>query len=226
MTTARTGLAALLPEQVTVVQLDHDVTEQVLLPAEEAVIANAVPKRRAEFATVRHCARQALTALGAPAVAILPGPQREPLWPAGVVGSLTHCEGYRAAAVARQERTASIGIDAEIHDELPEGVEELVTVAGDRERLARLAAEQPDIHWGRLLFSAKESIYKAWFPLTGAWLDFTDCALHVDPVRRTFTGRLLVPGPSVDGHRLDGFQGRWSIHGGHILTAVHVPRSG
>ncbi|MEV8375650.1 4'-phosphopantetheinyl transferase superfamily protein [Kribbella sp. NPDC056861] len=163
---SRTGLAALLPDDVEVEERTSDVPLTTLLPQEFAAIARAVPVRQAEFATARHCARQALSRLGYPAAPILAGKSREPLWPDGVVGSLTHCDGYRAAAVTNSPRIASVGIDAEVHQPLPEGVDKGVTVAGEMQMLNRLAALHPAIHWGRVLFSAKESIYKTWYPLT------------------------------------------------------------
>jgi 4'-phosphopantetheinyl transferase EntD len=140
------------------------------------------------------------------------------------VGSLTHCDGYRAAAVTSSPGIASVGIDAEVHQPLPHGVGRGVTVAGEVQMLTRLAARYPTIHWGRVLFSAKESIYKAWYPLTHAPLDFTDCELVIDPEHGTFTGQLLVPGPSFDGTTIAGFDGRWSVMGRQVLTAVHLPR--
>jgi 4'-phosphopantetheinyl transferase EntD len=78
------------------------------------------------------------------------------------------------------------------------------------------------VHWDRLLFSCKESVYKAWFPLARRWLGFDGAALRVDPVARTFTADLLVPGPVVDGAVLRGFSGRWLARGGLLLTAIGV----
>lgn len=220
----RTGIAALLPEDVEVDERTSDVPLDTLMPQEFAAIAGAVSTRRAEFATVRYCARQALSRLGHPAVPILAGKNREPLWPDGVVGSLTHCDGYRAAAVTSSPDIASVGIDAEVHQPLPAGVDEGVTVGGEVRMLARLAASYPTIHWGRVLFSAKESIFKTWYPLTHAWLDFTDCELAIDPERGTFTGHLLVTGPRIGSTTIDRFHGRWSVVGGQVLTAAYQPR--
>ena len=92
------------------------------LPEEEPLIAKSVAKRRNEFITVRHCARIALGELGVPPVPILKGEKGEPCWPDGVVGSLTHCAGYRGAVVGRSAAVRSVGIDAEPHDVLPDGV--------------------------------------------------------------------------------------------------------
>jgi 4'-phosphopantetheinyl transferase EntD len=105
---------------------------EALLPEEEVLVARAVGQRRAEFTTVRTCARIALGRLGLPPAPLLSGPKREPLWPAGVVGSITHCDGYRAAAVARASEVAAIGIDAEPHDPLPAGILDRVTLPAER----------------------------------------------------------------------------------------------
>ena len=72
----------------------------VLFPEEEQIIARAVPARRRDYATVRSCARACLARLGYPRVPILPGVGGAPIWPVGVRGSMTHCAGYAAAAVA------------------------------------------------------------------------------------------------------------------------------
>jgi len=87
-----------------------------------------------------------------------------------------------------------------------------------------LLAEQPDIHWDRLLFSAKEAVYKAWYPLTGSWLGFEDVSLAIDPDRRLFTASLLlsVPDPLVE-LGVSHFDGRWTIERDTLLTCVLVP---
>ena len=78
------------------------------------------------------------------------------------------------------------------------------------------------VRWDRLLFSAKESVYKAWFPLTRRWLDFEEAVVIPDPAEGTFTARLLVPGPVVDGRTLTGFPGRWMVDRGLVATAITV----
>lgn len=222
-------LTGLLPQEVMVVELFADPPAIELYPEEAAVVAKAVEKRRREFATVRICARAALAQLGVAPCAILPGAKREPQWPAGIVGSMTHCDGYRAAAVAHLGVVVSVGVDAEPHAPLPDGLEESVTLPEERRTLARLRTSHPDIAWDRLLFSAKESVFKAWFPLTGRWLDFSECVINPDPHLGTFTGILTVPGPRVAGQVIDRFIGRWRTQGasgtGHVATAVLVAPS-
>ncbi|MFV2176867.1 4'-phosphopantetheinyl transferase [Actinomadura sp. LOL_016] len=219
-------IESLLPPSVRSAETFGDVRPARLFPEEEALVARAVPKRRREFATVRACAREALGRLGVPAVPILPGPRGAPGWPAGVVGSMTHCDGYRAAAVAGHRDCAAIGVDAEPHRPLPDGVLEAVSVPPERSRIVRLTAEHPAVRWDRLLFSAKESVYKAWFPMTGRPLGFEDADIDFDPRSRRFTARLLVPGHVLrDGRRVEGFEGRWLAGAELVLTAVALRAS-
>ncbi|WP_327725161.1 4'-phosphopantetheinyl transferase family protein [Streptomyces europaeiscabiei] len=195
-----------------------------LFPEEEQLVAKAVAERRREFSTARACARRALAGLGVPPVPILPGPRGAPMWPTGVVGSMTHCRGYRAAAVARAVDMVSLGVDAEPNAPLAShSVLKLIALPEERVRLRRLAASRPEVCWDRLLFSAKESVYKAWYPLAGSWLDFHEATIEVHPAAGTFTARLLVPGPFVAGNRVTHFHGGWLAEHGLLMTAVTVP---
>ncbi|MCZ9346424.1 4'-phosphopantetheinyl transferase superfamily protein [Streptomyces sp. TRM76130] len=199
-----------------------------LYPEEEPLVARAVAKRRREFTAVRSCARRAMARLGVPPQPVLNGERGAPRWPSGLVGSMTHCDGYCAAALARATDLASVGIDAEPDGPLPDGVLSAVALPAEAARVRRLAAERPQVHWDRLLFSAKESVYKAWFPLTGKWLDFSeaDIELTEDPGgkgRGAFRAALLVPGPVLGERRLDSFDGRWAARDGLLVTAVTVP---
>ena len=210
-------IETLLPAGAVAVDTFADPPGATLFPAEEALVARAVAKRRAEFTTARWCARQALARLGRPPAPILRGARGEPLWPEGVVGSMTHCAGYRGAVLAPGGSFTTIGIDAEPNEPLPDGVFDTVTVPGERPRLGDLLASRPSVRWDRLLFSAKESVYKAWFPLTGRWLGFEEADLVIDPEAGTFAARILATGgPS-------GFAGRWLVGEGLILTAIAVP---
>ncbi|MFE7563101.1 4'-phosphopantetheinyl transferase [Kitasatospora sp. NPDC057500] len=207
----------LLPESVVVETAYSDPPEARLEPEEEAVITRAVESRRREFTTVRYCARRALTRLGVPYRPLLPGLRGAPGWPEGVVGSLTHCAGFRAAAVAPADTVLSLGIDAEPALPLPDDVLDTIALPAEQRRSAALDAEQPGIPWDRILFSAKESVYKTWFPLTHRFLDFSeaDLTLRTDG---TFTATILVPSP------LPTLEGRWRVHDGHLATAITVLR--
>ncbi|WP_435607224.1 4'-phosphopantetheinyl transferase family protein [Streptomyces ardesiacus] len=220
----------LLPDPVVAVEAfgGDDAGHLPLFPEEEEFVARAVAKRRREFTVVRSCARRAMEKLGVPPQAVPTGERGAPRWPAGLTGSMTHCDGYGAAALVRLTDLASLGIDAEPDGPLPDGVLEAIALPAEAVRLRRLGEARPGVHWDRLLFSAKESVYKAWFPLTGQWLDFSEADIEIradpaDPCRGTLHAALLVPGPTVGGRRLARFEGRWAARNGLVATAVAVP---
>jgi 4'-phosphopantetheinyl transferase EntD len=215
----------LLPPRVAAHEAFGDLAGVTLFPEEEAVIARAVDKRRREFTTARGCARAALAQLGVPAAPIVPGLRGAPGWPPGVVGSLTHCAGYRACAVARDSDIVTVGLDAEPHEPLPDGVLGAITRPEERVRLAALAQADPGCRWDRLLFCAKEAVYKAWFPLAGRWLGFEDASIDFNPAAGSFSAALLVAGPVVNGRPLTAFTGRWLVRQGFIVTAIVIPNS-
>lgn len=214
-------IETILPAGVASAELFTDPPELKPYPGEEGLLSKgAVEKRRREFVGARHCARQALADLGEPPAAILRGESGMPVFPKGVVGSLTHCDGYRAAALGHALAVRSVGIDAEPHGPLPEGVLGEVSLSAERAWLAGTGGDQ---HLDRLLFCAKEATYKAWFPLTQRWLGFEDALITFDLAERTFHSELLVPGGVLDGGPpLREFDGRWTIRDGLILTAIAV----
>lgn len=203
-------IATLVPGSASA-ELFSDVPESTMLSDEAAAVAGAGAERRREFGTVRWCAREALRQLGVPAAPILPGEDRAPRWPVGVVGSMTHCRGYRAAVVARSGELCGIGIDAEPHAALPTDVLDLVLRDEERARLTALTDADSGMHWDRIVFCAKEAVYKAWFPLTGRWLDFEDVSvtLHLDG---SFGARLSG----------DDLSGRWKVDRGLIVAATSL----
>jgi 4'-phosphopantetheinyl transferase EntD len=208
-----------LPGMVGYAETFRDADAQRLFPAEEAAITRAVGKRRREFTTGRSCARAALGMLGFGPVPIGRGERGAPVWPAGVVGSITHCQGYRAAVVARTSDVATLGLDAEPNEALPEGVLAVISLPGERARISELAAAEPGVCWDRLLFCAKESVYKAWFPLTRRWLGFKDADITIQPAARTFTARLTGPADGGD----VSFNGRWVVSDGLIIVVIVEP---
>lgn len=202
-----------------------DVPVGSLHPEEAALVRDSVETRRQEFATGRHCARRAVAALGGiPAGPLLATPQGAPRWPAGVCGAITHCAGYRAAAVARTSGITALGIDAEPDVPLPEGVLEAVALPAEQVQVKQHAARYPTANWDKLLFSAKESIYKAWFPATSRPLGFEHVLIDVDPVRGTFHGRVLPSTLRAAEPSMCDLDGRWAVGHGIVITSVVVER--
>ena len=213
-------IETILPPSVATFSTGDDLLDEELFPEELEALGNPVEKRRREFVTGRACARRALERLGVEPGPVPSGPKGEPVWPAGVVGSITHCRVLRACAVARTDDLHSVGIDAEVHEPLPPGV--LESIANQRERLALAQAGGGGISLDRVFFSAKEAIYKAWFPLAERWLGFEDVHMTLSVPDRSFHGKLLVPGPEVAGRPLTEFRGRWLAEGDLVFAAVVI----
>src|SRR5712691_4343072 len=161
-------------------------------PEEEALLqGNVAEKRRSEFALGRAAARLALIEQGfTDPPPVLKGTGREPAWPEGIVGSITHCGPWAIAAVANDRSVWALGIDLEDIDAVPHNeIGDIVCseaergwVFGGRDTRLRLA----------MLFSAKEATYKALFPLCRKFFDFHDADLTWFPQRGCFLGKLCT----------------------------------
>lgn len=219
-------LDEILPPSVHAAEVYGDLLGLTLHPDEEACISRAVEARRREFTTGRFCARAALRRLGVAQAAITKGPSGAPAWPDGVVGSITHCAGYRAAAVALTTDLVTVGIDAEPAEPLPARVLDIISIPRERAELTMLAETRPGVPWDRLLFSAKESVYKAWAPLAGTFLDFDGADIRIDWKAGTFAARLLVPGAEVVAGPAGELHGRFAVRDGLLVTAITRPACG
>lgn len=157
-----------------------------LLPAELPVTASMGEKRRREFAAGRHCARKALACLGEEPVALPVGPGRAPLWPAGLIGSISHTEDIAIAAVARRSDLRSLGIDLESAAPLDRTLLDLVCRDEELAALSTTTPQQRQVS-AKLIFSAKESAYKCLWPLTGKFLEFHAIGICIEPNQCRFT---------------------------------------
>src|SRR5262245_9062851 len=137
--------------------------------SEAAAVARAVARRRDEFLTGRALARRALAELGCPPTAIPVGEGRMPIWPDLYLGSISHCPGLCVAHVARRRALLGIGVDVERAQALSP---DLIASVSSPEEWARLSHGQtPQIDAGTLCFSAKEAVYKAYFPAARTFLE-------------------------------------------------------
>jgi enterobactin synthetase component D len=188
------------------------------LPAQ---LAGAVPKRQLEFLAGRSCAREALGRVLGRIVTepIGVGADRAPVWPAGIVGAITHADGFAAAAVARATDTLGLGIDSEpvVAAEAREAVAEQAIVRGELEALGRADLEEAVLL--TLLFSAKESLFKCLYPRVGRYFDFKDAEVDdVDVEAQGFTIKLRVAlGGLPAGTRLGG---TFAIAQGLVHTGI------
>lgn len=211
------AFAGLLPRGVTYVVSTAGGDERSLFLGESEQIRHAIGSRRREYAAGRTCARAALAQLGLPPQEIRTGPGREPVWPEGVVGAITHCPGFAAAAVAPTSCVRGLGIDAEAHRRLPEGVAAQVASPGELAALDRLPL---GVHWPTVLFSAKESVYKLWYPEMRSWLGFDEVAVTLLPSPQAgeghFAARLRERRLARD---VETVHGRYRVHDDLVLTA-------
>ena len=151
-------------------------------------------------------------------VALPIGPDRLPAWPPGIVGSITHCAGYCGVAVARQDRIVGLGLDAEIVDELDPSLVPLVCSPSEVEALGALEGLTPG-EGAKLVFSAKESAYKCYFPLVHRFLEFHEVEVELElesPRAGSFTARVLR-GPASP---LSHLRGRFLRDDARVYTGV------
>jgi 4'-phosphopantetheinyl transferase EntD len=186
-----------------------------LLEEERVLVQNAVEKRVHEFTAGRHCARLALRKLGVLDFPILRGARNAPIWPKEIVGSITHCPGFASAVVCPSSVLLGVGIDTEIAEPLPVGISETIITSKEQQ----LSADLPrGVAWDRVIFSAKESLFKLWYPLTGSWLDFHDAHIFLDPGEMRFSVEILIPHHGF----FSSAQGRVHIAEGLIFTSVFI----
>lgn len=211
-----TALRGLVPAGTATAVASTSEEPSDVFPEEQAAVSSAIEGRRREFALGRTCARRALADLGAAATPLLVGARREPLWPPGFTGSISHCPSWCVAVVGRSSRFASLGVDVEPALPLPPGVAEIISTPLEREELA---VGEAGSCAEALLFSVKECVYKAWYPLTGRWLGFEAAAVAIDWSRRSFRASLRPA--EADGRPV--FEGRFARCAGVWLTATAVP---
>lgn len=160
--------------------------EALLLPEEAAMLPARRPAARRASGAARALVRHLLAAEGLAAAAIGRGPAGDPVWPAGFTGSIAHDDEVAVCAIARKADIPSLGIDIEPAEPLPDEIAALAVTPGDI-----LAGTDPRLAT-RLLFSAKEAVYKAVYPLDGEVLEYEH--IRIDLARGkaiTASGRSL-----------------------------------
>ncbi len=183
-------LSDLLGDGVHAALVDIADHSNSLKDVERLAISNAGPTRVQEFSTGRWLARRLLHDLDVHSGSISVGLDRAPVWPTGTVGSISHGGGFCAVAVARRSAHRSLGIDIEPHRSVePELWDEICT----DDELAWLREHSAAAVLGTVMFSAKESVYKAVHPLIDEMLEFRDVELRIDPERQIFSCQILHP---------------------------------
>ena len=212
-------IAKLFPPEVVTVVRSTEGDEASLHPEEAATLARASAVRRREFAAGRACARQALARFGVHDFPLRRDPERLPIWPPGIVGSISHSRGRCAVAVARADSVLGIGLDLEaLHRMKPAALDRICT-ASERAWLEARGGGEGDVDWATLLFSAKECTYKCYYPLTRTRLGFFDVEVELNPAQASFRARLVAEqAPAAGGAR--SFEGRLGWSAQHVFTGV------
>jgi 4'-phosphopantetheinyl transferase EntD len=213
-----TDLSKLFPDAAVLAVADESMWQTPLRDEEEALISGTIEKRQREFRAGRHAAHAALARLDAPELPLLRGERREPLWPSGHLGSIAHCRDLCVAVCARETELAGLGIDVEPLEPLPQGVGGYIHTAAE----AAFIADNPQSHPQRLIFSAKESLYKCYYPLVQRYFGFHAVELVFDRERQRFdfrpTQKCEIAFPPLT------FHGRYLIGADHLVTACYLTR--
>ncbi|HEX7029125.1 MAG TPA: 4'-phosphopantetheinyl transferase superfamily protein [Gammaproteobacteria bacterium] len=185
----RSALSWLLPDPIRRHGGRIETLQQPLLETEALLVRNAVERRVMEFTAGRACAHAVLGELGLAGVPVGMGPRREPLWPSGTVGSISHAAGFCVAAAGTRDHMAGLGVDIECASALPETLTDLVCTPAER----RWCEGQSGLSAGLLakfVFSAKEAVFKCLYPVFGEELDFMDVTLELDMQAGRFIARV------------------------------------
>ena len=187
---------------------------------EAALVERAVDKRRREFATGRHLAHELLAHFDVADAPLLPGERRAPLWPPGVVGSISHTRELCVAAVARADHTAFLGLDLEGAEPLERDLWRRILTPDERAWAEAAADEAARGRRAKLVFSAKECVYKALAPVMPRVLEFLEVGVDCDVEAGRFSVSLLPADVAADPARL---RGRCWADGRDLLTILAVP---
>lgn len=212
------ALASILPVTAQSAYGPIPAADAFLFPCEAAHIRNSAAERQREFAAGRTYARRALSNLGLGDAQISVGPDREPLWPTTVVGSLSHTHDFCIAVVA--PATILLGLGVDVEDAVPLDSTLIPFIMTEAECAAHTRESGCDN--GMLIFSIKESVFKAYFPQTRSFLQFHDTEVTLDPQHRAFRARIIGSRPPLGGSR--EVYGRYEFAGGRILSCAWAVR--
>jgi 4'-phosphopantetheinyl transferase EntD len=218
----RSQLGRLFGPEVSICVATPNMPDMPLYPEEQVAISYAVPKRRREFTAGRIAARTALCTLGMPACPIPVGPHRAPQWPVGVVGSISHCDGFCLAVVGRKNIISGIGVDVEENTPLPKDTLHIICDQTERYNIAR-SLQHSVADPGKIYYCAKEAFYKSVYPLTGIFFDFLDVQISLSPPNSYGIGS-FTPAVKASPDFLVGYiiTGRWTCCEGFIFAGATV----
>jgi 4'-phosphopantetheinyl transferase EntD len=247
-------IESLFPAGVAAAELRVAGDPRRLEPEEAAAVARAVAKRREEFAAGRLCARRALERFGIARVVLPAAHDRQPLWPPGFLGSITHTEGFCAAVAAASgalqgacpnhdprregrpqqahhdsDRFLGLGLDSEAAGAVEAHLWPSVCVASELDWMARWPAESRS-RAATLVFAAKEAFYKAQYPTTGEFLSFADLEVAACAPQALEGPLICAPTRALavfagDPERAPEVRARYRFHEGFVSAGVALCRA-
>ncbi len=212
-------IGKLFRHRVIAFEARQPIGREALHSEEARYVARAVPKRVGEFAAGRACARRALARLSIADFPLRVGAYREPLWPEGITGSITHTAGFCGVVVARKTTVLALGIDAELASSVHRGLWRQIATPEELQWLEGLPKSRAG-SMACVVFSAKEAFFKCQFPLTREWVDFSDVTVRVErggfriAPRKALALHALVPAP---------WAGRYALEDPLVVTGVSLP---
>jgi 4'-phosphopantetheinyl transferase EntD len=171
-------LSSLFPPGALAAELREPGNPALLWPAEAQTLSKAVLMRVQEFAAGRACARALLAEFGVHDCPIAVADDRQPVWPDGLVGSITHTTGFCAAVVARRSALRAVGLDSEVAGSVNAELWPSICTPSEIAWLGALPQPQ-QASAATLIFSAKEAFYKCQYPLLRERLGFHDARVEV-----------------------------------------------
>jgi 4'-phosphopantetheinyl transferase EntD len=216
-------LDSLFPSEVIINEVNPAQIQGSIYPEEETFIQKAVPKRKQEFIAGRLCVRKALAKIGITLFPVLMGNDRAPVWPPGVVGSISHSEGYCGVAIAQKPNIESIGLDVEYVGQVKRDIwkhfcnqQELSWInslpINDQQKIAAL------------IFSAKECLYKCQYPISKRWLNFHDVTISANSNKNEFEARFLVDAGKCF-KKGTCLKGKYLISNGYVFTGMTLRKN-
>jgi len=188
-----------------------------LYPEERVSIQNAVAKRQREFGAGRSCARKAMARLGIKDSPLLKGPDGQPVWPAGIVGAISHSNVWCGAAVARKEDIRGIGLDIETIDRVRMQIAKKVLTPLEMEWV-KASGEEAQKRLA-LLFSAKETVFKCVAPVYGKRFGFYDMVITHATEEQSFEVK-LDDKISAEVLNCSTLIGQYLMHAGDVCTGM------
>ncbi len=214
-----TQARALFDESIAVAVTDPRSAHNRALPQESGPMARMASIRQKAYTAGRSAAHSAMRELGHPVAPVLMAPDRAPVWPRGLTGSISHSQTCCIAAIGHMDRVAALGVDVEEDSDLDHDLLSTVCTVDERAWLSVLPQAQAGV-MAKLIFSAKECAYKCQYSRSKTLFGFDTLCVTPAPVSGRFEATFLSDIPHFPvGTRLSG---RFAIEDGLIITAMTI----